>query len=35
MAEHGLAMALAAAKHLPMEQAKMTRNEFNELVPRE
>ena len=30
MAEHGLAMALAAAKHLPMEQAKMTRNEFNQ-----
>jgi phosphoglycerate dehydrogenase-like enzyme len=23
-------MALAAAKHLPMEQAKMTRNEFNQ-----
>ena len=30
MAEHGLAMALAAAKHLPMEQAKMTCNEFNQ-----
>jgi phosphoglycerate dehydrogenase-like enzyme len=30
MAEHGLAMALAAAKHLPMEQAKMLRGEFNQ-----
>jgi phosphoglycerate dehydrogenase-like enzyme len=30
MAEHGLAMALAASKHLPMEQAKMMRNEFNQ-----
>jgi phosphoglycerate dehydrogenase-like enzyme len=30
MAEHGLAMALAAAKHLPMEQAGMVRGEFNQ-----
>ena len=30
MAEHALAMALAAAKHLPMEQAKMARGEFNQ-----
>jgi len=30
MAEHGLAMALAAAKHLPMEQARMARGEFNQ-----
>jgi phosphoglycerate dehydrogenase-like enzyme len=30
MAEHGLAMAFAAAKHLPMEQAKMKRSEFNQ-----
>jgi phosphoglycerate dehydrogenase-like enzyme len=30
MAEHGLAMALAAAKRLPMEQAKMARGEFNQ-----
>jgi glycerate dehydrogenase len=30
MAEHALAMALAAAKHLPMEQAKMKRSEFNQ-----
>ena len=30
MAEHGLAMALAAAKHLPMEQAKMARGVFNQ-----
>jgi len=30
MAEHGLAMALTAAKHLPMEQAKMVRGEFNQ-----
>ena len=30
MAEHGLAMALAAAKHLPMEQARMVRGEFNQ-----
>ena len=30
MAEHALAMALAAAKHLPMEQARMTRGEFNQ-----
>jgi len=30
MAEHGLAMALAAAKHLPMEQAKMLHGVFNQ-----
>ena len=30
MAEHALAMALAAAKHLPMEQAKLERGEFNQ-----
>lgn len=30
MAEHGLAMALAAAKHLPMEQAAMKRGTFNQ-----
>jgi glycerate dehydrogenase len=30
MAEHALAMALAAAKHLPMEQARMARGEFNQ-----
>ena len=30
MAEHALAMALAAAKHLPVEQAKMARGEFNQ-----
>jgi phosphoglycerate dehydrogenase-like enzyme len=30
MAEHALAMALAAAKHLPMEQAMMARGEFNQ-----
>lgn len=30
MAEHGLAMALAAAKHLPMEQARMVGGEFNQ-----
>jgi glycerate dehydrogenase len=30
MAEHGLAMALAAAKRLPMEQAKMVGGEFNQ-----
>lgn len=29
-AEHGLAMALAAAKHLPMEQARMAHGEFNQ-----
>ena len=33
MAEHGLAMALAAAKHLPMEQANMLRGEFNQFDP--
>jgi phosphoglycerate dehydrogenase-like enzyme len=30
MAEHALAMALAAAKHLPMEQANLERGEFNQ-----
>jgi phosphoglycerate dehydrogenase-like enzyme len=30
MAEHALAMALAAAKRLPMEQARMARGEFNQ-----
>jgi len=30
MAEHALAMALAAAKHLPMEQAKLERGDFNQ-----
>ena len=30
MAEHALAKALAAAKHLPMEQAKMARGVFNQ-----
>lgn len=30
MAEHGLAMALAALKHLPMEQARMVGGEFNQ-----
>jgi phosphoglycerate dehydrogenase-like enzyme len=30
MAEHALAMALAAAKHLPVEQARMARGEFNQ-----
>jgi glycerate dehydrogenase len=30
MAEHALAMALAAAKHLPMEQARMACGEFNQ-----
>lgn len=30
MAEHALAMALAAAKHLPMEQAAMARGTFNQ-----
>jgi glycerate dehydrogenase len=30
MAEHALAMAFAAAKHLPMEQARMARGEFNQ-----
>ena len=30
MAEHGLAMALAAAKHLAAEQARMARGEFNQ-----
>ena len=30
MAEHALAMALAAAKHLPMEQARLARGEFNQ-----
>ena len=30
MAEHGLAMALAAAKHLPMEHAKMIGGAFNQ-----
>jgi phosphoglycerate dehydrogenase-like enzyme len=30
MAEHALAMALAAAKHLPMEHARMRRGEFNQ-----
>ena len=33
MAEHALAMALAAAKHLPMEQAGMARGEFNQAGP--
>jgi phosphoglycerate dehydrogenase-like enzyme len=30
MAEHALAMAFAAAKHLPIEQTKMARGEFNQ-----
>jgi len=30
MAEHALAMALAAAKHLALEQASMARGEFNQ-----
>ena len=30
MAEHALAMALAAAKHLPIEQAEMARGGFNQ-----
>ncbi len=30
MAEHALAMALAAAKHLSLEQARMARGEFNQ-----